>query len=79
MYLFISTQQKLPKQKKYQQGGDYLIDANLKRLQKRVLEYSRKYSLYPKNEPTGVFVFEKKYGAVVEKYDHNLLGWIIKL
>lgn len=69
----------IPKFKKIGIDQDFLYDRSLKKLQKKVIYYSKKHPIYPKEEPKGDFVFRKKYGAVQEKYTGDVLGWIIKL
>lgn len=75
MYLFISNGQHISKFKDF--GSDYIFGKNLNSIRKKVISYSDNY--YYKGDVPGTLVFRKKYGAVVEKYCGDVIGWIVKI
>lgn len=73
MYLFVSNWQKIKKYDDFCE--DFLCSNRLPSLRKIVKEYYVKYSKLTPDTLT----FNNKWGAVVEKYNKNVIGWIVKV
>lgn len=72
MYLFVSGESNLRQFRDF--ASDFICAKNLKSLKSKIERYYKK--VVPKDSQDEL-VFQKKYGAVLEKYNGDVIGWIV--